>query len=105
MHRALSYLLVVHGSIAVPPTHLHSAPLGVCLYQVAVHAPFVASFLSFVFGVVHCTVLATSRCNNVHQRDIIISSKDRYQVFTSSIMVDFNNEYQNIPVGLFFPWW
>ena len=56
-------LLVLHGSIAVPPTHLHSAPSGVRLYQVAAHAPFVASFSSFVFGVVNCTVLATSRCN------------------------------------------
>ena len=64
MHRALSYLLVLHSSIAVPPTYLYSAPLGVRLYQVAAHAPFVASFSSFVFGVVHCTVLATSRCNN-----------------------------------------
>ena len=64
MHRALSYLLVLHSSIAVPPTHLHSAPSGVRLYQVAAHALFIASFSSFVFGVVHCTVLATSRCNN-----------------------------------------
>ena len=63
VHRAPSYLLVLHSSIAVPPTHLYSAPLGVRLYQVAAHAPFVASLSSFVFGVVHCTVLATSRCN------------------------------------------
>ena len=58
-------LLVLHGSIAVPPMHLHSAPLGVHLYQVAVHAPFIVSLSSFVFGVVHCTVIATSRCNTV----------------------------------------
>ena len=65
VHCALSYLLVLHGSIAVPPTHLHSAPSGVVrLYQVAAHAPFIVSFSSFDFGVVDCTVLATSRCNN-----------------------------------------
>ena len=64
MHRAPFYLSVLHGSIAVPPTHLYSAPFGVRLYQVAAHAPFVASLSSFVFGVVHCTVLAISRCNS-----------------------------------------
>ena len=50
--------------------HLHSAPLGVRLYQVAAHAPFVVSFSSFVFGVVHCTVLATSRCNTAPLKDM-----------------------------------
>ena len=73
VHRAPSYLLVLHGSIAVPSTHLYSTPLGVRLYQVAAHAPFVASFLSFVFGVVHCTVLATSRCNTVSVHSLLFS--------------------------------
>ena len=58
VHRAPSYLLVLHGSIAVPPTHLYSAPLGVRLYQVAAHAPFVASFSSFVFWC--CALHSTS---------------------------------------------
>ena len=62
--------------------HLYSAPLGVRLYQVAAHAPFIASFSSFVFGVVHCTVLATSRCNNGSHggggRDSDVEGKPEY---------------------------
>ena len=91
MHRALSYLLVLHGSIAVPPTHLHSAPSGVLLYQVAAHAPFVASFSSFVFGVVHCTVLATSRCNN-GSPDVSLHVPDRFDINSDAAESDVREE-------------
>ena len=49
VHRALSYLLILHGSIAVPPTHLHSAPLRSSPLPSSCACTFRCVFLVFCF--------------------------------------------------------
>ena len=81
-------LLVVHSSIAVPPTHLHSAPSEVCLYQVAAHAPS-----PYYTSVSVCLILST-----FHIRIQSNPSKFRPRVILLLLLFGYN-PYQPNPIA------